>query len=132
MSMSDPISDMLTRIRNAQMAEKNKVAMPSSKLKVAIAEVLKDEGYVDGFSVVKGDGGKATLEIGLKYYSGRPVIEKIQRISRPGLRIYKGSDDIPKVMNGLGIAIVSTSKGLMTDRKARANGIGGEVLCVVA
>lgn len=132
MSMSDPISDMLTRIRNAQMAEKTKVAMPSSKLKVAIAEVLKDEGYVDGFSVVKGDGGKATLEIGLKYYSGRPVIEKIQRISRPGLRIYKGSEDIPKVMNGLGIAIVSTSKGLMTDRKARANGIGGEVLCVVA
>jgi len=132
MSMSDPISDMLTRIRNAQMAEKTKVAMPSSKLKVAIAEVLKDEGYVDGFSVIKGDGGKATLEIGLKYYSGRPVIEKIQRISRPGLRIYKGSDDIPKVMNGLGIAIVSTSKGLMTDRKARANGIGGEVLCVVA
>jgi len=132
MSMSDPISDMLTRIRNAQMAEKTKVAMPSSKLKVAIAEVLKDEGYVDGFSVVNGDGGKATLEIGLKYYSGRPVIEKIQRISRPGLRIYKGSDDIPKVMNGLGIAIVSTSKGLMTDRKARANGIGGEVLCVVA
>ena len=132
MSMSDPISDMLTRIRNAQMAEKTKVAMPSSKLKVAIAEVLKDEGYVDGFSVVKGDGGKATLEIGLKYYSGRPVIEKIQRISRPGLRIYKGSDDIPKVMNGLGIAIVSTSKGLMTDRKARANGIGGEVLCVGA
>ncbi|OGT00185.1 MAG: 30S ribosomal protein S8 [Gallionellales bacterium RIFCSPLOWO2_12_FULL_59_22] len=132
MSMSDPISDMLTRIRNAQLAEKNTVVMPSSKIKVAIAEVLKDEGYVDGFSVVKGDGGKATLEIGLKYYSGRPVIEKIQRISRPGLRIYKGSDDIPKVMNGLGIAIVSTSKGLMTDRKARANGIGGEVLCVVA
>lgn len=132
MSMSDPISDMLTRIRNAQMAEKNTVVMPSSKLKVAIAELLKDEGYVDGFSVIKSDGGKATLEIGLKYYSGRPVIEKIQRISRPGLRIYKGSEDIPKVMNGLGIAIVSTSKGLMTDRKARANGIGGEVLCVVA
>lgn len=132
MSMSDPISDMLTRIRNAQMAEKASVAMPSSKLKVAIAEVLKDEGYVDGFSVNKGEGGKATLEIGLKYYSGRPVIEKIQRISRPGLRIYKGSNDIPKVMNGLGIAIVSTSKGLMTDRKARSNGIGGEVLCVVA
>lgn len=132
MSMSDPISDMLTRIRNAQMAEKNTVAMPSSKLKVAIAEVLKAEGYVDGFNVVKGEGGKATLEIGLKYYSGRPVIEKIQRVSRPGLRIYKGSNDIPKVMNGLGIAIVSTSKGLMTDRKARANGIGGEVLCMVA
>ena len=132
MSMSDPISDMLTRIRNAQLAEKTTVAMPSSKLKVAIAEVLKEEGYVDGFSVVAGEPGKATLEIGLKYYSGRPVIEKIQRISRPGLRIYKGSEDIPKVMNGLGIAIVSTSKGLMTDRKARANGIGGEVLCVVA
>lgn len=132
MSMSDPISDMLTRIRNAQMAEKNTVVMPSSKLKVAIAEVLKAEGYVDGFNVVKGEGGKATLEIGLKYYSGRPVIEKIQRVSRPGLRIYKGSNDIPKVMNGLGIAIVSTSKGLMTDRKARANGIGGEVLCMVA
>ena len=132
MSMSDPISDMLTRIRNAQLAEKSTVVMPSSKLKVAIAGVLKDEGYVDGFSVIKGEGGKATLEIGLKYYSGHPVIEKIQRISRPGLRIYKGSNDIPKVMNGLGIAIVSTSKGLMTDRKARANGIGGEVLCVVA
>lgn len=132
MSMSDPISDMLTRVRNAQLAEKATVAMPSSKLKVAIAEVLKEEGYIDGFSVVAAAGGKATLEIGLKYYSGRPVIEKIQRVSRPGLRIYKGSSDIPKVMNGLGIAIVSTSKGLMTDRKARANGIGGEVLCVVA
>ena len=132
MSMSDPIADMLTRIRNAQLAEKAMVVMPSSKLKVAIAEVLKDEGYVDGFSVIKGEGGKATLEISLKYYSGSPVIEKIQRVSRPGLRIYKGSNDIPKVMNGLGIAIVSTSKGLMTDRKARANGIGGEVLCVVA
>ena len=132
MSMSDPISDMLTRIRNAQMAEKTSVIMPSSKLKVAIAEVLKNEGYVDGFNVIKGEGGKATLEIALKYYSGQPVIEKIQRVSRPGLRVYKGSEDIPKVMNGLGIAIVSTSKGLMTDRKARANGIGGEVLCVVA
>lgn len=132
MSMSDPISDMLTRIRNAQLAEKATVAMPSSKLKVAIAGVLKEEGYVDGFNVTKGDGGKATLEIGLKYYSGRPVIENIQRVSRPGLRIYKGAESIPKVMNGLGIAIVSTSKGLMTDRKARANGIGGEVLCVVA
>lgn len=132
MSMSDPISDMLTRIRNAQLAEKATVSMPSSKLKVAIAGVLKDEGYVDGFNVTRSEGGKATLEIGLKYYSGRPVIEKIQRISRPGLRIYKGTEGIPKVMNGLGIAIVSTSKGLMTDRKARANGIGGEVLCVVA
>ncbi|MFA6922342.1 MAG: 30S ribosomal protein S8, partial [Gallionella sp.] len=111
MSMNDPISDMLTRIRNAQMAEKATVSMPSSKLKVAIAEVLKEEGYVDGFKIEKGEPGKATLQIGLKYYSGRPVIEKIQRISRPGLRIYKGNNDIPKVMNGLGIAIVSTSKG---------------------
>jgi len=131
MSMSDPIADMLTRIRNAQMAEKVTVAMPSSKLKVALAKVLQDEGYVDGFKVVSQEG-KPTLEIGLKYYADRPVIEKIQRVSRPGLRIYKGSTDIPQVMNGMGIAIVSTSKGLMTDRKARANGIGGEVLCIVA
>ena len=131
MSMSDPIADMLTRIRNAQMAEKVTVAMPSSKLKVALAKVLQDEGYVDGFKVIS-DNGKSTLEIGLKYYADRPVIEKIQRVSRPGLRIYKGSEQIPQVMNGLGVAIVSTSKGLMTDRKARANGIGGEVLCIVA
>lgn len=131
MSMSDPISDMLTRIRNAQMAEKITVRMPSSKLKVAIAQVLQDEGYVENYNV-SGMGGKPTLEIFLKYYAGRPVIEKIQRVSRPGLRVYKGCDDIPNVMNGLGIAIVSTSKGLMTDRKARANGIGGEVLCMVA
>lgn len=131
MSMSDPISDMLTRIRNAQMAEKVTVSMPSSKIKVAIAKVLQDEGYVDGYKVADHDG-KPTLEIGLKYYADRPVIEKIQRVSRPGLRVYKGSEDIPRVMNGLGIAIVSTSKGLMTDRSARANGIGGEVLCIVA
>jgi small subunit ribosomal protein S8 len=131
MSMSDPISDMLTRIRNAQLAEKETVVMPSSKLKVAIAKVLQDEGYVEGFNVIN-DGSKSTLEIGLKYYAGRPVIEKIQRVSRPGLRIYKGSKDIAKVMNGLGIAIVSTPRGLMTDRKARADGVGGEVLCIVA
>ena len=131
MSMSDPIADMLTRIRNAQMAEKVTVVMPSSKLKVAIAKVLQDEGYVEGFNVASNDG-KPMLEIGLKYYAGRPVIENIQRISRPGLRVYKGCEDIPNVMNGLGIAIVSTSKGLMTDRKARANGMGGEVLCIVA
>jgi small subunit ribosomal protein S8 len=129
--MSDPISDMLTRIRNAQMAEKVTVSMPSSKIKAAIAKVLLDEGYVEGFKVIDHDG-KPTLEIGLKYYADRPVIEKIQRVSRPGLRVYKGSEDIPRVMNNLGIAIVSTSKGLMTDRKARANGIGGEVLCIVA
>jgi small subunit ribosomal protein S8 len=131
MSMSDPIADMLTRIRNAQMAEKTIVAMPSSKIKAAIAKVLQDEGYVDGFKVMENDG-KPTLEIGLKYYADRPVIEKIQRVSRPGLRVYKGSEDIPRVMNGMGIAIVSTSKGLMTDHKARASGIGGEVLCIVA
>jgi len=131
MSMSDPISDMLTRIRNAQMAEKVTVVMPSSKLKVAITKVLQDEGYVEGYNLSDKDG-KPVLEIALKYYAGRPVIEKIQRVSRPGLRMYKGCDDLPKVMNGLGIAIVSTSRGLMTDRKARANGIGGEVLCIVA
>ena len=131
MSMSDPIADMLTRIRNAQMAEKASVAMPSSKLKVSIAKVLKDEGYIDDFAVRPGDG-KPTLEIGLKYYAGHPVIEKIERASRPGLRVYKPCKDIPKVMNGLGIAIVSTSKGVMTDRKARGLGIGGEVLCIVA
>jgi small subunit ribosomal protein S8 len=131
MSMSDPIADMLTRIRNAQMAEKVSVAMPSSSLKVAIAKVLKDEGYVDDFRVV-GEAVKPQLEIALKYYAGRPVIEKIERISKPGLRIYKGKEDLPRVMNGLGVAIVSTSKGVMTDRKARASGIGGEVLCVVA
>ena len=131
MSMSDPIADMLTRIRNAQLAEKLSVAMPSSRVKASIAQVLKDEGYIDDFKVREEDG-KSTLEIALKYYAGAPVIEKIERVSRPGLRIYKGRDDIPKIMNGLGIAIVSTSKGVMTDRKARATGIGGEVLCIVA
>jgi small subunit ribosomal protein S8 len=131
MSMSDPIADMLTRVRNAQLAEKLSVAMPSSRVKASIAQVLKDEGYIDDFKVREEDG-KSTLEIALKYYAGAPVIEKIERVSRPGLRIYKGRDDIPKIMNGLGIAIVSTSKGVMTDRKARATGIGGEVLCIVA
>jgi small subunit ribosomal protein S8 len=131
MSMSDPIADMLTRIRNAQMVEKSVVAMPSSKLKIAIAQVLKDEGYIDAYAV-KGEDGKPQLEIGLKYYAGRPVIERIERVSRPGLRIYKGRHEIPQVMNGLGVAIVTTPKGVMTDRKARAAGIGGEVLCYVA
>jgi len=131
MAMSDPIADMLTRIRNAQMAGKPTVSMPSSKVKVAIAAVLKDEGYVDQCKVVA-DGAKATLEVALKYYAGAPVIEKIERISKPGLRIYKGSEDIPRVMNGLGIAIISTPKGVMTDRKARAANVGGEVLCIVA
>ncbi len=131
MSMTDPISDMLTRIRNAQMVQRTVVSMPSSKLKVAIAQVLKEEGYVDDF-VVRPNDGKPELDINLKYYAGAPVIEKIERVSRPGLRIYRGRDDIPKVMNGLGVAIVSTSRGVMTDRKARATGVGGEVLCIVA
>ena len=131
MSMSDPIADMLTRIRNAQMVEKTSVQVPSSKVKVAIAQVLKDEGYIDGFQV-KTDDGRPQLEIALKYYAGRPVIERIERVSRPGLRVYKGSGAIPQVMNGLGGAIVTTPKGVMTDRKARASGVGGEVLCYVA
>jgi small subunit ribosomal protein S8 len=131
MSMSDPIADMLTRIRNAQMVEKTSVAMPSSKLKAAIAQVLKDEGYIDGYAV-KATDGKSELQIALKYYAGRPVIERIERVSRPGLRVYKGRHDIPTVMNGLGVAIVTTPQGVMTDRKARAAGIGGEVLCYVA
>jgi len=131
MSMSDPIADMLTRIRNAQLAEKLSVSMPSSRVKASIAQVLKDEGYIEDFKI-RDEDGKSTLEVALKYYAGEPVIEKIERVSRPGLRIYKGRDDIPKIMNGLGIAIVSTSKGVMTDRKARATGIGGEVLCIVA
>ena len=131
MSMSDPIADMLTRIRNAQRVDKTDVVMPSSKLKVAIAGVLKDEGYIDGFNVVA-SGGKAELHIGLKYYAGRPVIERLERVSRPGLRVYKGRDAIPQVMNGLGVAIVTTPKGVMTDRKARQSGVGGEVLCYVA
>ena len=129
--ITDPIADMLTRIRNAQLANKSSVAMPSSKIKVAIAKVLNDEGYVEGFSVSEIDG-KATLEIALKYYAGRPVIERIDRVSKPGLRIYKGAGEIPRVMNGLGVAIVSTPMGVMTDRKARASNVGGEVLCVVA
>jgi small subunit ribosomal protein S8 len=131
MSMSDPIADMLTRIRNAQSVNKPTVSMPSSKLKTAIAAVLKDEGYIDDFSVQIVDG-KPQLNVALKYYAGRPVIESISRVSRPGLRIYRGSQNMPKVMNGLGVTIVSTSKGVMTDRKAQAAGVGGEVLCVVA
>ena len=128
---SDPIADMLTRIRNAQSVAKAAVTMPSSKLKVAIAQVLKDEGYIDAFAVRDNDG-KHELELSLKYYAGRPVIERIERVSRPGLRIYKGRDAIPQVMNGLGVAIVTTPKGVMTDRKARQTGVGGEVLCYVA
>ncbi|MCM3562954.1 30S ribosomal protein S8 [Hydrogenophaga intermedia] len=131
MSMSDPIADMLTRIRNAQMVEKATVSMPASKVKTAIAQVLKDEGYIDGFKLVN-EGGKSELEIALKYYAGRPVIERIERVSRPGLRVYRGRNAIPQVQNGLGVAIVTTPRGVMTDRKARATGVGGEVLCYVA
>ncbi len=131
MSMTDPIADMLTRIRNAQMVDKGAVSMPASKIKVAIAGVLKDEGYIDDFAVREVEG-KALLDIALKYYAGRPVIERIERVSKPGLRVYKGKDDLPRVMNGLGVAIVSTPKGVMTDRKARASNVGGEVLCIVA
>jgi small subunit ribosomal protein S8 len=130
MSMSDPIADMLTRIRNAQATDKATVAVPASKVKKAIAQVLKDEGYIEDYAV-RDNEGKPVIEIGLKYYAGKPVIEKIERVSRPGLRIYKGREDIPRVMNGLGVAIVSTSKGVMTDRRARETGIGGEVLCIV-
>ena len=131
MSMSDPVADMFTRIRNAQRVEKESVSMPSSKLKVAIAQVLKDEGYIDGFAI-RGEGVTNQLEVQLKYYAGRPVIERIERVSRPGLRVYRGRDALPQVMNGLGVAIVTTPKGVMTDRKARQAGIGGEVLCYVA
>lgn len=130
MSMSDPIADMLTRIRNAQLAKKQTVTMPSSKVKLSIADVLKDEGYINGFKVIS-DNRKNILEISLKYYSGSAVIEQIKRISKPGLRIYRSCEKLPDIMNGLGIAIVSTSKGVMTERKARAVGIGGELLCIV-
>lgn len=131
MSMSDPIADMLTRIRNGQQAQKLSVAMPSSKLKVAIAKVLRDEGYIEDYAV-RENGGKPELDVVLKYYAGRPVIERIERVSRPGLRVYKGSEKLPRVMNGLGVAIVSTPRGVMTDRAARAGRVGGEVICYVA
>ena len=132
MSMSDPIADLLTRIRNAQAMSKPSVTMPASKMKLAVAEVLKNEGYIeDVVSVDLGDNKRA-MEIKLKYFQGKPVIERLQRVSRPGLRVYKGSSAIPQVMNGLGVAIVTTPKGVMTDRKARASGVGGEVLCYVA
>lgn len=130
MSMSDPIADMLTRIRNAQLAKKKIVVMPNSRIKLAIANVLKDEGYIEN-CYSRNNGNKSKLEILLKYYSESPVIESIKRMSKPGLRIYRSSENLPNVMNGLGIAIVSTSKGVMTERKARAIGIGGELLCIV-
>jgi len=131
MSMTDPVADMLTRIRNAQQSNKAEVTMPSSKVKLSIANVLKDEGYINSFSVNDNEG-KTTLSIALKYFEGKAVISKIDRVSRPGLRVYKSAKDLPKVINGLGVAIVSTSKGVMADRKARELGQGGEVLCAVS
>ncbi len=131
MSMTDPVSDMLTRIRNGQKARKVSVSMPSSTVKIAVANVLKDEGYITDFEA-SGESTKKTLSVELKYFEGTPVIEKVQRVSKPGLRIYRGKDDLPKVLGGLGIAIVSTSAGVMSDRQAREQGIGGEVICVVS
>jgi small subunit ribosomal protein S8 len=130
MSMQDPLSDMLTRVRNAQMAGKTRVEMPGSKLKAAVAQVLKDEGYVDGFNA-SNEAGKPRLSIDLKYFQGKPVIAEIDRVSRPGLRRYSGKGELPSVRAGLGVAIISTSRGVMTERAARAAGIGGEVLCTV-
>lgn len=132
MSMTDPIADMLTRIRNAQAAAKIQVSMPTSKLKVAIAQVLCDEGYIADFTISEAAAGKAELTLTLKYFENRPVIDRIERVSRPGRRIFRGKDDLPKVMNGLGVAIISTPRGLMSDRAARAAGHGGEILCIVA
>lgn len=129
--MTDPIADMLTRIRNGQSANKANVAMPSSKAKAAIARVMKHEGYITDYSVDK-EGSKSILTITLKYYEGRPVIDSLKRVSRPGLRIYKGKDELPRVLNGLGVAIVSTSAGVMTDSQARASGRGGEVICTIS
>ena len=131
MSMTDPIADLLTRIRNGQSAGKAEVQLASSRLKAAIVQVLKDEGYIADFRL-DADGGRPRLTIGLKYYEGRPVIDRLERVSRPGLRIYRGKDDLPKVLGGTGTVIVSTPKGVMTDRQARSIGQGGEVLCIVA
>jgi small subunit ribosomal protein S8 len=131
MSMTDPIADFLTRIRNGQAAGKSEVSMPSSKIKLAIAQVLKDQGYIDQFDVSTEDG-KSSLRISLKYYQGRPVIDRIERVSKPGLRVYRGKDELPAILGGLGVAIISTSRGVMTDREARAAGHGGEVLCIVS
>lgn len=129
MSMQDPIADMLTRIRNGQMADKVSVTMPSSKVKVAIAKVLEDEGYITGYA--QNEEAKPSLEITLKYYNGKPVIDRLERVSKPSMRVYRSNGDIPTVLGGLGVAIVSTSQGVMSDRAARAAGIGGEVICVV-
>jgi small subunit ribosomal protein S8 len=131
MSMTDPIADLLTRIRNAQSARKSEVSIPASRLKVALVGVLKEEGYIADFRL-DGEGSKRSLTVGLKYYEGRPVIDRLERVSRPGLRIYRGKDELPKVLGGMGTVIVSTPKGVMTDRQARSIGQGGEVLCIVA
>jgi small subunit ribosomal protein S8 len=131
MSMTDPIADFLTRIRNGQSSGKPAVNVPASKVKLAIAQVLKDEGYIEDFTATTEDG-KATLAVQLKYFQGRPVIDRLERISRPGLRVYKGKDELPSILGGLGVAIVSTSQGVMTDRQARASGHGGEVICIVS
>lgn len=132
MSMTDPVADMLTRIRNGQRVGLETVEMPASRLKQAVAKVLEQEGYVDGFSIQDAENQKRELSIKLRYHDGQPVIERLERVSRPGLRIYRGKDDLPKVMGGLGVAIVSTSKGVMSDREARSQGHGGEVLCIVS
>ena len=131
MTMQDPIADMLTRIRNAQQAGIPDTTMPSSTLKVAVARVLEEEGYIEGYSVAQAEGGKSDLSITLRYYNGQPVIEEISRMSRPGLRQYKSKDDIPQIKDGLGVVILSTNKGVMTDRTARAAGVGGELICTV-
>jgi len=131
MSMTDPIADFLTRIRNGQRSGKPEVGMPASRIKLALAKVLKEEGYIDDFAVVE-DGAKPTLTVRLKYYQGRPVIDRLERVSRPGLHVYKGKDDLPRILGGMGVAIISTSRGVMTDREARAGGHGGEVLCIVS
>jgi small subunit ribosomal protein S8 len=131
MSMTDPIADFLTRIRNGQSSGKPAVNVPTSKVKLAIAKVLKDEGYIEDFTATTEDG-KSTMAVQLKYFQGRPVIDRLERVSRPGLRVYKGKDELPSILGGLGVAIVSTSQGVMTDRQARASGHGGEVICIVS
>lgn len=131
MSMTDPIADFLTRIRNGQRSGKPEIAAPSSRIKLALAKVLKDEGYIEDFAVDDGET-KPTVRVRLKYYQGRPVIDRLERVSRPGLRVYKAKDELPKILGGMGVAIISTSKGVMTDREARAAGHGGEVLCIVS
>jgi small subunit ribosomal protein S8 len=131
MSMTDPIADFLTRIRNGQAAGRAEVKLPSSKVKLALAQVLKDEGYIDNFAIQTEDG-KSTLSVQLRYFQGKPVIDRLDRVSRPGLRVYRGKDELPSILGGLGVAIISTSKGVMSDRQARAQGHGGEVICIVS